>query len=89
MGADDQDTASTSARAVKQQGALRRYIDSFDQQTMVQMYRLVSAEGVQLVERQIWALFGNINNLQKQMHVSQGGHRCACLTDTECCNGCT
>ncbi|KAK9813991.1 hypothetical protein WJX73_008402 [Symbiochloris irregularis] len=72
MGADDQDTASSSARAVKAQGALRRYIDSFDQQTMIQMYRLVSAEGVQLVERQIWALFGNLNILQKQMHEAVG-----------------
>lgn len=36
---------------------------------MMQMARLVSAEGAQLVERQTCALFGNLKQLQRQMQV--------------------
>ena len=36
---------------------------------MMQMARLVSAEGAQLVERQTYALFGNLKQLQRQMQV--------------------
>lgn len=67
--APSQGPTSGSSRQVKSQGALRRYIDSFDQQTMLQMARLVSAEGAQLVERQTCALFGNLKQLQRQMQV--------------------
>ena len=64
-----QQASSGNPGQVKSKGALRRYIDSFDQQTMLQMARLVSAEGAQLVERQTCALFGNLKLLQRQMQV--------------------
>lgn len=67
----DQDSAPASPKQVKS-GALRRYIDSFDQATMMQMARLVSAEGAQLVERQTCALFGNLKQLQRQMQEAVG-----------------
>jgi hypothetical protein len=50
--------------------ALRKYIEGFDQTTMVETARVVSAEGAGLVERQTTALFGDIKALTKQMQVS-------------------
>ena len=47
-----------------------RYVDSFDQQTMLEMTRIVSAEGAALVEAQTSALFGDLKQLQRQMQAS-------------------
>jgi hypothetical protein len=58
---------SSSARG---RSALRKYIEGFDQSTMVETARVVSAEGAGLVERQTTALFGDIKALTKQMQVS-------------------
>jgi hypothetical protein len=57
---------SSSARG---RSALRKYIEGFDQSTMVETARVVSAEGAGLVERQTTALFGDIKALTKQMQV--------------------
>lgn len=57
---------SSSARG---RSALRKYIEGFDQNTMVETARVVSAEGAGLVERQTTALFGDIKALTKQMQV--------------------
>lgn len=46
-----------------------RYVEQFDQQTMVEMTRIVSAEGAALVEAQTSALFGDLKQLQRQMQV--------------------
>lgn len=47
-----------------------RYVDAFDQQTMLEMTRIVSAEGAALVEAQTSALFGDLKQLQRQMQAS-------------------
>jgi gas vesicle protein len=63
MEADD-----TSGSIVKnKRGALRQYVESFDQETMMATARLVTTEGSTLVERQTKALFGDIKALQSQM----------------------
>jgi hypothetical protein len=49
--------------------ALRKYIEGFDQATMIDTARVVSAEGAALVERQTTALFGDIKELTQQMQV--------------------
>lgn len=51
----------------KQKGALRQYVESFDQETMIATARLVTVEGAALVERQTKALFGDVKTLQSQM----------------------
>jgi hypothetical protein len=57
---------SSSARG---RSALRKYIEGFDQNAMIETARVVSAEGAALVERQTTALFGDIKALTKQMQV--------------------
>ncbi|GLC43853.1 hypothetical protein PLESTB_000915300 [Pleodorina starrii] len=47
--------------------SLRRYVESFDQATMVETARVVSVEGAALVERQTSALLGDIKKLTAQM----------------------
>lgn len=52
--------------------ALRKYIEGFDQATMIDTARVVSAEGAALVERQTTALFGDIKELTQQMQEAVG-----------------
>ena len=47
-----------------------RYVETFDQQTMLEMAQVVSAEGAALVEAQTSALFGDLKQLQRQMQAS-------------------
>mmetsp|Transcript_64946 Transcript_64946/g.205176 ORF Transcript_64946/g.205176 Transcript_64946/m.205176 type:complete len:448 (+) Transcript_64946:123-1466(+) len=47
--------------------ALKKYVQSFDQSTMSETARIVSREGVALVERHTAALFGDVMTLKKQM----------------------
>ncbi|KAK9820618.1 hypothetical protein WJX72_012335 [[Myrmecia] bisecta] len=61
-----------TAPGARPKSALRKYIESFNQETMVEMTRLVSAEGAALVEMQTSALFGNLSVLQKQMQEAVG-----------------
>ena len=49
---------------------LCRYVETFDQQTMLEMTQVVSAEGAALVEAQTSALFGDLKQLQRQMQAS-------------------
>lgn len=51
----------------KRGGAIRDYIESFDQELLVETARLVTREGQGLVERQSSALFGDIQALQAEM----------------------
>ena len=53
-------------------GALRKYVESFDQETMMNTARLFSVEGAALVERQTEALFGDATELQKEMQDAIG-----------------
>jgi len=66
-------SASEEGRSLKRQkSALRSYVESFDQATMVDTARVVSTEGGALVERQTTALFGDIQLLTKQMQEALG-----------------
>lgn len=56
----------------RKKGALRAYVESFDQEAMLQMARLVTIEGAALVERQTKALFGDAKALQQQMQAAVG-----------------
>lgn len=63
---------SNSALVKKQKGALRRYVESFDQEAMMATARLVTIEGAALVERQTKALYGDVKALQTQMQEAVG-----------------
>jgi hypothetical protein len=65
------DTASALV-SKKRGGALREYVESFDQDAMLATARLVSAEGAGLVERQTGALFGDVKALQAEMQAAVG-----------------
>lgn len=56
-----------NALVKKEKGALRKYVESFDQQAMLATARLVTVEGAGLVERQTNALFGDVKDLQTEM----------------------
>eukprot|EP00803_Ostreobium_quekettii_P001375 evm.model.scf_910.1 EVM.evm.TU.scf_910.1 scf_910:24458-29165(-) len=51
---------------------LRQYVESFDQDTMIETAKIVSVEGAALVERQTAALFGDLKALQKEMQEAVG-----------------
>lgn len=46
---------------------LKRYLESFDAETLSATARIVSTEGAALVERQTTALFGSVEHLTQQM----------------------
>ena len=58
------------AAAQTRKPLLCRYVETFDQQTMLEMTQVVSAEGAALVEAQTSALFGDLKQLQRQMQAS-------------------
>ncbi|PNH03539.1 hypothetical protein TSOC_010392 [Tetrabaena socialis] len=60
------------ARGSGSKSALRRYVESFDQNAMVETARIVSVEGAALVERQTSALLGDIKKLTAQMQEAVG-----------------
>lgn len=47
--------------------ALRKYIDSFDKQTMRETASIMSREGASLLDRQTKALWGDAHELQEEM----------------------
>lgn len=47
-------------------------MEQFDQSTLSETARIVSMEGVTLVERHTAALFGSIESLSKQMQEAMG-----------------
>jgi len=61
-----------SAENKNKKGELRKYVESFDQETMMNTARLFSVEGAALVERQTEALFGDATELQKEMQEAVG-----------------
>jgi len=52
---------------------LKRYLESFDADTLSATARIVSHEGAALVERQTTALFGSLEQLTQQMAQAIGG----------------
>ena len=64
---DDDDAAGSDGPS-----PLRRYVESFDESTLASTARIVSAEGVSVVERHTTALFGDIASLQRQMQEAVG-----------------
>jgi len=86
VSSSDPDAAPSASSSAKQQPsgttggapgkpALRKYIESFDQAMMVQTASFVSKEGLNLLERQTSALWGDAKELQKQMQEVRGGRR--------------
>jgi hypothetical protein len=53
--------------------SLKQYVERFDQETMTTMARIVSVEGVSLVERHTGALFGSIENLNREFQQAMEG----------------
>lgn len=47
--------------------SLKQYVEAFSRETLAQTARIVSAEGVTLVERHTGALFGSMDGLQAEM----------------------
>ena len=52
--------------------SLRQYVQTFDAATLAETARIVSMEGLTLVERQTGGLFGSIEELQRQMRDAVG-----------------
>ena len=70
---DDAQGASEIPKDSKsEKGALRKYVESFDQEAMMATARLVTREGAALVERQTEALFGDAKKLQAEMQEAVG-----------------
>ena len=65
-------SSSSSSSGEPQKGALRKYVESFDQEAMMATARLVTREGAALVERQTEALFGDAKQLQAEMQDAVG-----------------
>ena len=58
----------------KKKGALRKYVESFDQEAMMATAKLVTVEAAGLVERQTNALFGDVRDLQNEMQSAVGSN---------------
>lgn len=69
---DGEEQAQGGDAGGKKKGALRKYVETFDQETMMNTARLFSAEGAALVERQTEALFGDAHELQREMQDAVG-----------------
>ena len=74
FGGDDFDLFSDSSSSDKPESklTLKQYIQNFDQATLAQTARIVSMEGVAVAERQTGALFGSIEDLQREMQDAVG-----------------
>lgn len=66
------DASASGATSGQSKSALRKYVESFDEDTMKEMARMVSKEGSDLVERQTIGLFGDIKKLQQEMQEAVG-----------------
>lgn len=68
----DQGETPPSSLVKKSKSALREYVESFDQDVMLKMARLVTVEGAALVDRQTKALFGDVKKLNQEMQDAVG-----------------
>lgn len=68
----DSDGPQQESSSSGEKGALRKYVESFDQEAMMATARLVTREGAALVERQTEALFGDAKKLQAEMQDAVG-----------------
>jgi hypothetical protein len=64
--------AAGSGIVPRGKASLRRYVEAFDAETLAETARIVSLEGVALVERQTTGLFGSIEALSRQMQEAIG-----------------
>ncbi|KAL3131693.1 hypothetical protein ABBQ38_007985 [Trebouxia sp. C0009 RCD-2024] len=71
-GAGTQAEGAGLGKGKKKDSKLRKYIESFDQQTLAEMTKQVSQEGAALIDVQTTALFGNLRDLQVQMQKAVG-----------------
>jgi hypothetical protein len=75
--ASAEEPAATSAAAsadavVPAKGSLKRYVESFDAEALGETARIVSVEGLALLDRQTSGLFGSLEALQRQMAEAVG-----------------
>lgn len=66
----DEPAAAAAASAdavVPAKGSLKRYVESLDAEALGETARIVSAEGLALLDRQTSGLFGSVDALQRQM----------------------
>ena len=63
---------SAGSLVSNREASLRHYVKSFDAETLAATARIVSLEGVALVERQTTALFGSVDALSEQMQKAIG-----------------
>jgi hypothetical protein len=66
-GPSAQDQPPDAGLVTQRTTSLRNYVRSFDAETLAATARIVSLEGVALVERQTTALFGSIDALSEEM----------------------
>merc|ERR1711871_1912558 len=64
--------AEAAKLAKKRKSKMQEYVESFDQETLVETARIVSAEAAMLVERQTSTLFGDVHRLQQEMQEAVG-----------------
>ena len=77
---EDPDSAeSTSASGgpeeLREHMDLKAYIAKFDQQTIMEASRILSVEGLSVVQRHVSSVFGNVEELQRQIGEVCGGDK--------------
>lgn len=65
--ASDSTSESSEASTSDNEPVLRKYIKSFDEQTMRETATLLSKESASLLDRQTKALWGDVQQLQEEM----------------------
>ena len=63
---------SSPDAVVPAKGSLKKYVESFDAESLGETARIVSAEGLALLDRQTSGLFGSVDALQRQMAAAVG-----------------
>ena len=64
--------AKSADAVVPSRGSLKRYVESFDAEALGETARIVSVEGLALLDRQTSGLFGSVESLQRQMAQAVG-----------------
>ena len=64
--------AGAADAVVPAKGSLKRYVENFDAEALGETARIVSAEGLALLDRQTSGLFGSVDALQRQMAQAVG-----------------
>lgn len=68
----EEPAAAAAAAPAPKAASLKRYVEAFDPQALSETARIVSAEGLALLDRQTSGLFGSVDALQRQMAAAVG-----------------